>query len=113
MGNKTNKLNVCLIKSEYTRFDEIIDPDDTESYEIDGVGTFYMAKSRPRPPDWLSDFFGSRLGRLPLITSTAKGVLLVKLRVLSKPRIFAVVFGYGRSLLNDRVIEDRFGLKIV
>ncbi|SRR5260370_14174228 len=85
MGNKTNKLNVCLIKSEYTKFDEIIDPD-TTSRDIDGVGTFYMEDSRPRPPDWLNDFFGSRLrGKLHLTTSTAKGVLLVRLRIDSKP----------------------------
>lgn len=41
MGDKTNKLNICLIKNEHTRFNQIIDPD-TTSFDIDGVGTFYM-----------------------------------------------------------------------
>lgn len=113
MGDKTNKLNICLIKNEHTRFNQIIDPD-TTSFDIDGVGTFYMEDSHPKAPDWLKDFFGGRLkGKLRLVTSTAKGVLLVRIRVAGKSHMFAIVFGYGRSLLNEGVIEDRFGLKVV
>jgi uncharacterized protein (TIGR04141 family) len=113
MGDKTNRLNICLIKPEYTRFDRIVQPD-MASHEIEDVGTFYLEASHPAPPDWLKDFFGATLrGKLPLITSSASGVLLVRVRHKGANHIFALVFGFGRYLLQEDVIEERFGLKVV
>lgn len=113
MSDKTNRLNICLIKPAYTRFDRIVEAD-TESHEIEDVGTFYLEASHPGPPDWLKDFFGSMLhGKLPLITSSAKGVLLVRVRHKDANHIFALGFGFGRYLLKEDVIEERFGLKVV
>lgn len=113
MSEKTNKLNIYLIKAEYTDFDQIVE-DTAIGHEIDGVGTFYVEDSHPRQPGWFRDFFKRSLtGEFRLITSSAKGVLLVKLATGPQSRTLAVVFGHGRYLLNDGVVEERFGLKVV
>jgi uncharacterized protein (TIGR04141 family) len=102
-----------LIKAEYADFDQIVE-DTAIGHEIDGVGTFYVEDSHPRQPTWFRDFFGRSIaGAFRLITSSAKGVLLVKLAKGQKTYTFAVVFGHGRYLLTDGVIEERFGLKVV
>jgi len=113
VSDKTNKLNIYLIKPEYRRFEDII-AEGTKSQPIDDIGTFYMEDSHAHPPSWLEDFFGGTLkGKLNLITSNAKSVLLVETKNGGKKHIFAVSFGFGRSLLNEGVIEDRFGLRVV
>ena len=80
LGDKTNKLNIYLIREE---------------------------------PSWLKDFFLGELSDFKLFTAGAKGLLLVSIPYKGKLRIFAVVFGHGRHLLNDGVTEERFGLKVV
>jgi uncharacterized protein (TIGR04141 family) len=109
MGEKTNKLNVYLVKAEYTRFSDIVKPD-TRGIEIEGVGTFFAQDSHSRLPDWVKDFFLETLARnFTLRTSSAKGVLLAR----ASKRVFAIAFGHGRHLLNEGVLEERFGLKVV
>jgi uncharacterized protein (TIGR04141 family) len=113
MDEKTNKLNICLVKSEYTAFDQIVAAG-TTFIEIDGVGTFYVEESHVRRPSWVRDFFGKALdGKFKLLNASSKGVLLTRIDVEGEQRIFAVVFGHGRYLLEDGVVEDRFGLKVV
>lgn len=53
---------------------------------------------------------GDNLG---IITSSANGVLLVPVADGNATRTFAVIFGHGRHLLRDGVLEERFGLKVV
>lgn len=112
MADKTNKLNICLIKAELSRPEDIIEPS-ADAHVIEGLGTFYTEASHPRMPSWIANFFGNTLPDVRLITSTAKGVLLVDILIGDKITWFAVIFGYGRSLLNEGVIEERFGLKVV
>lgn len=113
MADKTNKLTVGLIKADLTDFANIAKPD-ADMIEIEGVGTFYKEPSHPQPPGWITDFFGMTLGpNLNLITSSAKGLLLVRVPDGDGERIFAVLFGLGRHLLADGVLEERFGLKVV
>ena len=113
MSEKTNRLTIGLIRPELTDFADIVKAE-AEPFEIPGLGTFYTQPSRPRPPSWITDFFGSSLDSdLRLITSTAKGVLLVRVPDGDGERIFAVLFGHGRFLLEEGVLEERFGLKVV
>lgn len=113
MAEKSNKLTVGLVKAELTDFAKIVKPG-MVSVEIPDVGNFYMEPSHPRPPSWITEFFGKALGaNLMLITSSAKGVLLVQLPDMNEQRTFSVIFGHGRSLLADGVLEERFGLKVV
>ena len=113
MAEKANKLNICLIKAEYQRFEDIVAAGCRET-ELDGVGTFYVEESHVRPPSWIRDFFGDALAdRFRILTASAKGLLLVRVDAEPEQRIFAVVFGLGRHLLNEGVTEERFGLKVV
>ncbi|WP_347303668.1 TIGR04141 family sporadically distributed protein [Croceibacterium sp. TMG7-5b_MA50] len=113
MADKTNKLTVGLVRAELVDVADII-KDGAAALPVDGLGTFYTQPSFPRAPSWIQDFFGSRLGAGPqLITSSAKGLLLVPLTAGEETRIFAVLFGHGRHLLKDGALEDRFGLKVV
>jgi uncharacterized protein (TIGR04141 family) len=113
MATKTNKLKIYLIKPEVTHFDQIVDPEAT-SIEIPGVGMFYMENSLTRTPEWLADFFGDRLdAKLQLRTASARGLLLVRASDAVRERIFALTFGHGRHLLQNDVVEEHFGLKVV
>lgn len=113
MADKTNKLTVGLVKSELIDFNQIAKPE-ADAIEIGDIGTFYKEPSHPRPPGWITDFFGTTLGPdLSLLSSSAKGVLLVRVPGNGEERIFAVIFGLGRHLLNEGVLEERFGLKVV
>jgi uncharacterized protein (TIGR04141 family) len=114
MADKTNRLTIYLVKPEFTDFDDIVDPDTTD-IEIPHIGTFYMEDSNLRRPAWIKSFFKDTLDNedLHLITSTAKGVLLVRVPDDDGTQILAVTFGHGRHLLSDGVIEENFGLKVV
>src|ERR1700730_335037 len=113
MSEKTNKLNICLIKSELVSDSEIVELG-TKAFAVDGIGTFYVEESFARPPDWVVDFFGHALnGKFKILTASAKAVLLLPIKHGEGERIFAILFGHGRYLLKDGAVEERFGLKIV
>lgn len=112
MAETTNKLTVCLIKPGIAD-DAIIEPD-CDSEVIDGVGTFYTAASVPHQPDWLARFFKARQPTVvPILSATARGVLIVAVPVDGVVFRFALLFGNGRHLLQSDVVEERFGLKVV
>lgn len=113
MSIKTNKLNICLIRSEHTNIDEIIKPG-AKVHSIEGVGSFHTDDSHTNRPGWLKDFFVGKLDELASIfTASARGVLLVEVDWIKSTRIFAILFGYGRHLLNNSIIEEDFGLRVV
>ncbi len=113
MEPKTNKLIIYMIKPEFQKPDEIIEFT-REGLSIDEVGTFFSEASHLHPPDWISNFFGDVLAQnLGIITSSAKGMLLVPIIYNHTTINFVVSFGFGRHLLKDGVVEERFGLKVV
>lgn len=113
MPEKSNKLTVGLVKRELADFDQIVKPG-TDSIALDGIGTFYKESSHSRPPNWISDFFGAKLGAgLGIFTASAKGLLLARASYDGDERVFAVIFGLGRHLLNEGALEERFGLRVV
>lgn len=113
MADKTNKLNIYLIKKNVP-LDRIV-KSGTASADMGDVGIFYSADSHPAPPSWFSDFFGAGVAfPFRLLTASAKGVLILTMDFEGEEqRVFAVTFGHGRYLLNEGVAEERFGLKIV
>lgn len=113
MSEKTNKLNIYLIKQEHTEFESVVKAG-VKAYPIDSVGTFYGEESFANPPTWVNDFFlGEIEEAFKIFTASARGLLLLKVGAEEGQRIFAVAFGLGRHLLNDDVFEERFGLKVV
>jgi len=78
------------------------------------VGVFFAEDSFAVPPDWVSNFFQTRLdANFKFLTATSRGVLIVEAQHKTTTRLFAVVFGHGRHLLRDAAIEERFGMKVV
>ena len=103
----TNKLSIYLIKSEYNKDKDILKNfDKLKKRKLKEIGNFYYDLSYPTTPSWMKKFFNNSLN-LNLVNSNSKGVLLVK----TKQKTFAVTFGYGWTLLNHGVYEERFGLK--
>jgi len=110
---KTNKYTVYMIKPEIQSVEDIV-ATHGEPLEIEGVGSFVFDESFPRPPEWVKNFFGNALGEdIRILTSSAKGVLVVPVKKKRKTVYFVVSFGFGRHLLKDGVVEERFGLKVV
>ena len=101
-----------MVKSKYQLLEEIIDSESTP-IQIENVGQFISEDSHPRPPAWITNFFGNALGNnLALITSSAKGVFLVPIADGTRTANFIISFGSGRHLLKEGVVEERFGLKV-
>jgi uncharacterized protein (TIGR04141 family) len=108
-----NKLNIYLVKPEISDINKIIKPG-IERIELEQGAIFAKESSYVRPPDWISKFFGVRLGgELNILTSSAKAVLLIPVQRNGILHSFAVPFGAGRFLLQDGVLEERFGLRVV
>ena len=108
----TNRYSIYMIKPDFEKLEDIVDSRD--NIEIQDVGGFFFDQSHPRTPGWLTDFFGNALeGDHRILTSSARGVLIVPIKKGKKTVRFAVTFGFGRHLLKEGVVEERFGLKVV
>lgn len=112
---KSNKLNIYLIKEQYSDYDDITNIDkDTEIFkiEISGVGILYYKKSEVDVPDWVESFFKNNreIIKANFLGSGSKAVLIVNIENNRKSRFFAIPFGTGRFLLKDDCMEERFGL---
>lgn len=115
MGNTMalRRLTIYLMRSELTTFAQALNSDKTCSQheldpETDIQGEFYFVPPSPSVPAWvkfvqpiLADDFG-------LASTSVSGLLLLR----ASERLFAVTFGYGRSLLDMSKIEFQFGLRV-
>lgn len=73
------------------------------------VGSFFYQRSFARPPSWVVDVEKVLTSPVDQVSSaSASGVLVLE----RSGRIFAVAFGYGRSLLDPALIERQFGLRV-
>ncbi len=109
-----NKLSIFLIKEEITNENDIIQFH-SSSFVLRNVGKVYIADSRNSIPKWVNTFFTNSITGDSIFTANARAVLLVKIPVEQGQieRIFAITFGYGKNLLCDGIIEERFGLKVI
>lgn len=71
------------------------------------IGDLYVAPKPEKSPPWAGIFkdYVDDIGDLGTVKSTG-AVLIVK----AKDRLFALTFGQGRFILNQDMIEERFGL---
>lgn len=91
----------CLHKTASASVVEFELPDETK-------GSIHLQAAPPHPPKWLS-FLTSITSDLPsLATNNASAVLFM----FRGERLFALTFGYGRSLLIPGSWEEDFGLKV-
>ena len=123
----SQKLSVFLIKSGLIKAEDIIKSDnEIKEYEViiipekkdtqKGNGTpakkgkFFFKTSFVKTPSWYS-LFGNSIDDFDpnnLKTKNISAVLLLEV----KNRVFALTFGYGRSLLNSDSWEEQFGLRV-
>lgn len=111
---KTQKLSIFLHKKETTNFDECIKK--TSRYksttydvkkEIGMSGKIYVHESIENVPDWKVTLEKLTTKTLNISSNSSnKAVVVFKHR----NRYISVVYGYGRSMLEDGSIERNFGL---
>jgi uncharacterized protein (TIGR04141 family) len=102
---KTTRLSIYLIKKEFE--ENIFKESGLESIKI-GNGDLYIGKSKTSPPKWRF-FFNENSSLSSLINSYSSAVFIVK----TDYRLFAIVFGGGKNMVNRNAIEDNFGFLTV
>ncbi len=109
----TNKLAIYLIKDRYLENNDILkDIDGYKKVDVDQVGTLYYDDSHVNPPSWVSTFFQDKISELNIFNAGSKAILLVRLDIDDSKKVFAIPFGFGWTMLNAGVWEERFGLKV-
>jgi len=106
------ELSICLLRDGATFDTALSDPSQSDSHSVTIgriVCRLYINNGEPHLPHWtktLSEVIDLKVFQK---ARTVSAILLVP----SSARLFAVTFGYGRTLLDPSWIEDRFGLKVV
>lgn len=109
---KSNKITIYLIK-EGINYEEVLkDYAYKNILREDENSITYYYPTRKNRPEWLISYF-NETKEVEISNSHAKVISLHKLTIDGKEKIFAIPFGNGKSLLNDDVIEEQFGIKIL
>lgn len=107
---KSVKLIIYLIKEDINPSDFLKKKFD--SFDVDDVGKFYTESSIVNKPSWLSTFFLSKLDESLFKVASSKGLFIVPVQIDGKDVYFVISFGSGRHMLNDDIVEERFGLRV-
>lgn len=104
------KLSVSLIKETIPI--NMVLKSDIHSLTLANGLVLYYKNNQPTSPKWVNNFLkGEYVGEEYLQGKSVSAVILYQLNVGEDVhRIFAVCFGYGKSLLESNVVEKRFGL---
>ncbi|GAB2817905.1 TIGR04141 family sporadically distributed protein [Alpinimonas psychrophila] len=111
---KSRRLTFYLLREEVEEFDDALDQEKASTSvnlaASSGVdGRFHYLKPKPLIPAWVGFVQPLLDGPLESIrSSSTSGLLLLR----ASGRIFALTFGYGRSLLDLSKIEYQFGLRV-
>lgn len=110
---KTHSLTILMLKEDVGIDDAVKDRASLQSTSVEVGGEacdFVYKQNIGHLPRWVK-LFQSRLGDElgSLRNSGTAAVLLVPVN----ERLFALTFGYGRSLLNPDCYEESFGLRVV
>ena len=115
MRKKAWQLRVLLMKENVAELEETLRVGSRSIRHelVDGLpyeAVFFTRASDLQPPKWLS-FVGPALAVKPerLLNGTTGGVLLLR----AADRVFALTFGYGRSLIDPDAFVRDFGLRVV
>jgi len=112
MAKRTIGLTIFLIKPSTSRSEclRVTKAASMSEFEFpDGTkASLHTFSTPPQAPKWFN-FFSDVVENLPsVVSSSASAVLFVS----KSDRLFAVTFGYGRSLLVPGSWEEDFGLKV-
>ncbi|BAP32931.1 uncharacterized protein CHSO_3894 [Chryseobacterium sp. StRB126] len=108
----TKKLAIFLIKDKFKNYNNLIKSNDVIRYKLKNSleedGIIIIGKEKSTEPEWKALLESVCEDDIPRLNNTSnKAVLFFK----KNNRIFAICFGYGKSLLKDECIEREFGLK--
>ncbi|PTR35367.1 uncharacterized protein (TIGR04141 family) [Luteibacter sp. OK325] len=104
-------LTIHLLRKGLKHFSDAVGYGDARHYSIDigerHIGDLYVAPKQEKSPPWAAFFKGyvDDLSVLGKVKST--GAVLI---VHTESRHFALTFGQGQFILNQDMIEERFGL---
>lgn len=114
----TAHVRVLLCKPEVVDFDDVIATrTNVQRRELVGdapfEGAVFLEETREKKPNW-ADFLGDRVegGLADLVNASNAAVLLIRRHLSGQPRIFALHFSYGKSLLRQELLEREFGLTV-
>lgn len=109
-----NKLSIYLIKNEITDIKDVFKDFDNikEFNKYDENSVAYYLPSYIHEPAWMEGFFREN-GKGLIQQSSARLVLMKKLKIGEEERFFALTFGYSKYMFQDDVLEEQFGLKII
>ncbi|KKF43450.1 DUF6119 family protein [Streptococcus uberis] len=103
-----NDFNKCL-KDEYIDLEYF--PIDKEKFDGIDDGRIYIAETSDSKVEWLKDvkrYSSVHIDSDNYMNKSNKCVIFIKY----KDRIFSLLFGYGRTLIDLTTIDRNFGLKV-
>ncbi len=111
---KNRRLTIYLMQEDIEEFDDALDEEKpsivVELLDDSGMeGRFYYLKAQPMIPPWVGFVQPVLADQITNLKASSTSALLL-LRV--SQRVFALTFGYGRSLLDLSKIEYQFGLRV-
>ncbi|RDB57551.1 DUF6119 family protein [Senegalimassilia anaerobia] len=106
------KSSIYLLKPEVKQPEECIGPNkDVSKHETDNGGIVFYKRSVGKTPQWLTSFFPKLAELDELKTTSASAVYVIPVETEDGIRLFALSFGYGRTMLDESCYVERFGLK--
>lgn len=111
---RREKLSWSLVKSDFTR-DQVLAPDaEVTAHVVPALTTvrpsLFVKATPPHPPSWQDYLEPHVQGGLRNLFAASSGAVLI---VEARDRVFVVIVGQGRHLLNEAAFESDFGLKVV
>lgn len=107
------KISIYLIK-DGVDIDLVVDTKKTDVaiHRCDDGSVVYTKLSNIHTPQWV-DYFDPQLDLSELKSSSSSALHVIRVEVESGiARLFAISFGFGYTLLNYNVVEERFGLRV-
>lgn len=110
----SQRLNIFLLREDIGEYDDALDADAkprrVELAADSAVeGRFYYEPRAPRPAAWVGFIQPALVSDLQSVMSASSAGLLV---LRASGRLFAVTFGFGKSMLDLSAVVRRFGLKV-
>ncbi|MBP5518579.1 MAG: TIGR04141 family sporadically distributed protein [Bacteroidales bacterium] len=104
------KISITLIKEGFT-IKDVLKSGTSSILLPDGNKLFYKKNIENRP-EWLDSFLGEDAPDNRSLKSKSVSAVIFYLVEVEQDheRLFAITFGFGRTLLNTMVTEERFGL---
>jgi uncharacterized protein (TIGR04141 family) len=110
---RLQRLTVFLLKEELARENALREPSTVVSHvvpSVDAAPSLFVASTAPHAPSWQHFLDPHVAGSLSGLYAASSGAILL---IQASQRLFAVIFGQGRHLLNAEAFEHDFGLKVV